>query len=502
VRDPLFLRRRMKNNIFLKYTLAFLAIMILGFSLLSGYLFLETRSYFAREREESLERGAFSLQQSFSNMITLSMKNPNTLLERDRAVLRETILSEYRSSGLHILIADATETVILSTLSDVAGVSFSQETVALLNEAAKNRSAVSSTLQGILPQGCLVRAFLLETQINSFNRKDGTVILISDGRGMEYENALLQGFTVAAMMLIVVLLILFLVITANLLRPLRLLNEAATSFAGGDFSKRLSEEEGGEITPLIRAYNQMAEKVEKNESIHQTFISNVSHDLRTPLTTIGGFVQNMQSGAIPPEKQGHYFKIILDEVNRLSRLVQTLLETSRMTAGERKYTMASMDLCELGRITLLSFERRLEEKNLDVSFECEKENLWVTADRDAIQQVIYNLMDNAIKFTPQEGFLGVTVEIQGQKAIFRVKNSGEGIPEEELSHLFDRFYKSDRSRGLDKKGMGLGLFIVKSILSAHGEEVWVESLYGSYTEFFFSLPLAAGKKGERPEKAL
>ena len=255
-------------------------------------------------------------------------------------------------------------------------------------------------------------------------------------------------------------------------------------------------------TLTIKVKHQEAVKAEsEKERMRANLLRAVSHDLRTPLTTVSGFVQNMLQGTIPQDKLPHYYKIILDEVNRLSRLVQTLLETSRMTAGERKYTFAPMDLCELGRVTILSFEKRLDEKNIEVMFFNEPEDIFVMADQDAIQQVIYNLMDNAIKFTPQEGFLGVTVEIQGQKAIFRVKNSGEGIPEEELSHLFDRFYKSDRSRGLDKKGMGLGLFIVKSILSAHGEEVWVESLYGSYTEFFFSLPLVGGKKGDRPEKA-
>jgi signal transduction histidine kinase len=276
--------------------------------------------------------------------------------------------------------------------------------------------------------------------------------------------------------------------------PLQKLNQAANAFASGDFSTRLPEEKGGEIKPLLRAFNQMAEKAEKNDLSHQTFISNVSHDLRTPLTTVSGFVQNMLEGAIPPEKQSHYLRIILDECNRLSRLVQTLLDVSRMSAGKRNYRMDTMDLCELARITLLSFEKRLESKEMEVEISFEKENLLVCADRDAIQQVIYNLTDNAIKFSPTGGTLSMGIRSRGQKAFFSLRNTGEGIPKEELPHLFDRFYKSDRSRGLDKKGMGLGLFIVKSIIDAHKEELWVESLSGSYTEFVFSLPLHSAQK--------
>jgi signal transduction histidine kinase len=155
-----------------------------------------------------------------------------------------------------------------------------------------------------------------------------------------------------------------------------------------------------------------------------------------------------------------------------------------------------MDLCELGRITLLSFEAPLEQKRLEVSFDAEPDSIFVFADRDAIQQVIYNLMDNAIKFTPEEGRFAIKVSVQEKKAIFSVENSGDGIPPEELSHLFDRFYKSDRSRGLDKKGMGLGLFIAKSIISAHSEEIWVESQMGRFTRFVFSLPLT-NQKGRK-----
>jgi signal transduction histidine kinase len=353
-----------------------------------------------------------------------------------------------------------------------------------------------STLDSFYSEERIFSVVILEKEFSEDHRQRVGAVFISvpaDASGSDAVATVARSL-IFALLLILSLCFFFLFSSyRSIVRPMQELNRAAEAFAKGDFSGRISEKGAGEITPLIRAFNQMAEKVEKNESIRQTFVSNVSHDLRTPLTTIGGFVQNMMAGAVSPEQYNRYFKIILDEVNRLSRLVQTLLETSRMTAGERKYDFCPMDLCELGRITLLSFENRLEEKELDVSFESEEDSLFVTADSDAIQQVIYNLLDNAIKFVPNQGKLAIRIFCQEKKVLFSVENSGDGIPQEELSHLFDRFYKSDRSRGLHKKGMGLGLFIVKTVIAAHGEEVWVESSVGNFTRFVFSLPQAHGK---------
>ena len=148
-----------------------------------------------------------------------------------------------------------------------------------------------------------------------------------------------------------------------------------------------------------------------------------------------------------------------------------------------------LDLCELARVTLLSFETILEELGANVRFDARPERLMVSADKDAIQRVIFNLVDNAAKFTPPEGDLFIRIREQNKKAVFSIRNTGEGIPPEELPHLFDRFYKSDRSRGLDKRGAGLGLYIAKRIIDAHGEEIWVTSQKGGWTEFVFTLSL-------------
>jgi len=179
------------------------------------------------------------------------------------------------------------------------------------------------------------------------------------------------------------------------------------------------------------------------------------------------------------------------EVHRLSRLVSSLLDLSRLQAGDRKFTMVPFDICEMARLILISFEQKIEEKRLDVVFECDEDRMQVLADRDAIYQIFYNICHNAVKFARPEGKLQIRIVTAKDKKIrVSVYNDGEGIPTEDQPMIFERFYKSDKSRGLDKTGVGLGLFISKTIITAHGEKIWVSSTPGKNCEFFFTLPRA------------
>ncbi len=482
----------MKKHLFSKYILLTVSLCLAAFLLLVTILSLYTRQFFLSSDEERLEAAARNINQTITAMMDLTGQDFDYLLTEERELLSSCVFA-LNTDGMEVFITDAMGKVVVSLQTNGKEIPSS----AMTESSAKARAGeiFESSLDGFFAKERLCRVVLLEKEFQDLHKQRVGAVFISiqSPYTQSYLNGLIRSFLAASVLILSMLLISFYLINRELARPLGLLNDAAEKFAHGDFSPRLPETGGGEMTPLLRAFNQMAQSVEENEKIRQTFVSNVSHDLRTPLTTIGGFIQNMENGAIPPEKYNHYFKIINDEVARLSRLVQTLLETSRMTAGERKYDFSPMDLCELGRITLLSFENRLIAKDLEVSFGCEAESVFVLADRDAIQQVIYNLIDNAIKFTPEKGELSISVTKRGAKAIFCVQNSGDGIPGEELKQLFDRFYKSDRSRGLDKKGMGLGLFIAKSVIDAHGEEIWVESREREFTRFFFSLPLTENK---------
>ena len=212
------------------------------------------------------------------------------------------------------------------------------------------------------------------------------------------------------------------------------------------------------------------------------------------MTTISGFIDNILVGAIPKEEQPYYLGIIKEEVRRLSRLVASLLDISRLQAGDRKFNMQSFDVCEQARLILISFEQQIDEKRLNVEFLCDDERMFVTADRDAIYQILYNICDNGVKFASEGGDFRIRIryddpsEAKRKKITVSVYNQGEGIPEEDLPFVFERFYKADKSRGLDKSGVGLGMFIAKTIIDAHNEKIWVESRHHSDCEFFFTLP--------------
>ncbi|HAA24673.1 MAG TPA: sensor histidine kinase, partial [Ruminiclostridium sp.] len=226
------------------------------------------------------------------------------------------------------------------------------------------------------------------------------------------------------------------------------------------------------------------------EKMRRDFIANISHELRTPMTSINGFIEGILDGTIPAEKQKDYLNIVKDEVKRLQRLVSDLLDIARMEAGEMTMNISTFDICEVVRIGVIYLQKELEDKNLNFRANFEREAMFVSADKDAIQRVIINLLHNAVKFTPEGGNISVTVFEAKGKAEISVSDSGEGIPEEDLPYVFDRFHKADKSRSKDKTGVGLGLYIVKNIIKAHNEYITVQSKTGEGTTFTFHLTLA------------
>ena len=312
-------------------------------------------------------------------------------------------------------------------------------------------------------------------------------------------SAFIWVFFAVTLAVLFLALVLSLVVSKKMAEPLDEMTAAARRFAHGDFSVRVREDKGtDELAALTTSFNNMADCLERSEQQRNEFIANVSHELKTPMTTIAGFADGILDGTIPKDQEDKYLATIADETRRLSRLVRHMLSLSRMKSeGSDLTKRRDFDLNELIIRTLLSFDGRTEEKHLDVQLQLPEDHMTVTADPDSITQVLYNLLDNAVKFADEGTEITISLWKQNGKAYVSVKNRGETIPADDLPLIFDRFHKSDRSRSLDRDGVGLGLYLVKSILDAHNEDIAVTSRDG-LTDFVFTLTLAKETK-QKPE---
>lgn len=281
-------------------------------------------------------------------------------------------------------------------------------------------------------------------------------------------------------------------VTNKLTKPLRIMAAATKSFSEGDFTVRVPVEGEDEIAQLAVAFNHMADSLADLESVRRSFVANVSHELKTPMMTIGGFIDGILDGTVPEEKQRQYLETVSEEVKRLSRMVKSMLSIARIEAGDTKISPTNFDINELVCRTVFAFEQKIEGKNLQV-MGLGSDEVYVYADNDLIHQVIYNLIDNAVKFCNEGGCISFSYKTEDGKVFVSVRNTGEGIAQNELPRLFDRFYKTDKSRSLDKTGVGLGLYIVQTIVNQHKGDLIVQSVEGEYTEFTFSVQAADPK---------
>ena len=274
----------------------------------------------------------------------------------------------------------------------------------------------------------------------------------------------------------------------RLVKPLRQMSAAAKSFGDGDFSIRVPVTSNDEIGQLATAFNNMADSLSGSESMNRSFVANVSHELKTPMTTIAGFIDGILDGTIPPERQSHYLHIVSDEVKRLSRLVRTMLNLSRIDNGELKLRPNDFDISETVLSTVLTFEKSIDEKKIDIRGLDTLQPMQVHGDEDLLHQVVYNLVENAVKFTNTEGYISFNVSDSIDRIVVTIENSGSGIQSDELPLVFEKFYKTDKSRSQDKNGMGLGLYLVRTIIKLHGGDISVSSVVNEYTRFSFYIP--------------
>lgn len=317
----------------------------------------------------------------------------------------------------------------------------------------------------------------------------------------DFRNSVLSIVTIAVIIVSIISFALVYMLTYQQVKPLRQMAKAAGKFAEGDFSVRVPVTSDNEVGQLAVAFNEMAGKLAISENMNRSFIANVSHELKTPMTTISGFVDGILDGTISYEEQSKYLKIVSAETKRLARLVRSMLDLSKIDSGQMKLNKQKFNLCETIFDTMLSFEHRIEDKHIEIQGLEDLYPTTVNGDADLIHQVVYNLMDNAVKFTNDGGYIRVNVSVKNKVAYVSIRNSGIGVPSDELPHIFERFYKTDKSRSFDKQGVGLGLYIVKTIIALHGGIIRAESSEGNYCNVTFTLPEACeGYKGNKNNK--
>ena len=259
-----------------------------------------------------------------------------------------------------------------------------------------------------------------------------------------------------------------------LINPLSELNNAANKLAKGEVHRRVEIKSEDEIGELGKSFNIMAESLEKVEKNRRDFISNVSHELRSPITSIKGFLAGIIDGVIPKDKEDYYLNIVYDEVKRLSRLVADLLDISAMEDGKFKLNKIEIDINVLLKLCLVNLEGKIRKKNIDVEVSLENDHQFVYGDRDRIIQVITNLIDNAVKYCKEDGLIKIDTTVKGNKVYISIYNNGPLLSDEEIRCIWNRFYKADKSR-TNKESTGLGLPIVRLILTQHGEDIWVKN---------------------------
>jgi signal transduction histidine kinase len=483
----------MSKSIFAKYIITFVIIIIVTFSMMMSIIVALTNNYSASMQQEVAKSAAksaeayielryeFSDKAEFSEFISVYQDDVAHIISSVAQNCEGIYMVLADENGRLLLYAAGSEVKYFDTPRYLA-----EETLASLKRFEP--VVINGQINGLFEISNISYAVPVITN----DEMQGSVIAVSSGSSLlNLFDTMANAIVVSSLWVMLAALIAVYFVTEMVTGPLRQMSRAAKKMAVGKFDVRIPVRGKDEVAELADSFNQMADSLENLENMRNTFMANVSHDLRTPMTTISGFIDNILVGAIPPEEQPYYLGIIKEEVRRLSRLVSSLLDISRLQAGDRKFNISSFDICETARLILISFEQMIDEKKLDVDFECDEERIFVKADKDAIYQVLYNVCDNAVKFSSIGGKYKISItlaeENKQKKVRVSVYNEGEGIPEEDLPFVFERFYKADKSRGMDKKGVGLGMFISKTIIEAHGESIFVESKKDEFCQFTFTL---------------
>ncbi len=463
------------------------SMVLLSFLMLGASFATLSYQYTIRDKKDTLEQNARYIAQFTSNSV----------IAEDGEVWRTAEFQNYLSSvakvsDSHVIVATPEGVIVYATsgsatLRQFQNVPLSRQMV----DAIVGGSFVGmTTLDGLYSETRYLVGLPITTALNGTPYLQGLVLVSASASNISgVWRDLSAILLVTALAVVLIAAIISSVTSMRQSQPIKEVAAAARQFGLGQLDVRVDVgSRRDEVGELAEAFNAMAESLSKSEQRRSEFIANVSHELKTPMTTIAGFADGILDGTIPPEQERHYLEIISSETRRLSRLVRSMLDLSRLQSDERA-AQQQFDICETLVRALVTLESKVNAKGLEVNAQLPDEPVPVWGDQDAITQVCYNLLDNAIKFSQEGGTLGLGVTAKGAKATVTISNQGADIPPEEQQLIFDRFHKTDYSRSADRDGVGLGLYIVKTILNSHKETITCTSGDG-VTKFVFTLTRA------------
>ena len=481
--------RKTISNVYFATTAILLVAGITVMGFVQMYL---SMSYFVGERKSALS----GVVQVAAKQVSLLQQGEDLpqLSEEDRDRMQQAIGIVSETSDSSLLLADAQGNVVLAAGFDQAlGAQIPRN---VLDQMAGGQKAMfdSGTLGGVYDKGQYTAGCVLTDaagQVRGYAFASSNISALNG-----YVADMFSTFILSAGLMLLISSLLSVVFTTRLTLPLRRIAEAARKFGAGDFSTRVPVEGEDEVAQLAVTFNNMAANLEAIDSSRSNFMGNIAHELRTPMTSVKGFVDGMLDGTIPPELYNHYLGVVSQEVGRLTRLIQNMLDISKLEAGEYQVNARSYDVWESITGAALAAEQRIESGKIQIQG-LVPERTMVYADPDLVHQVVYNLLHNAIMFTPVEGVIRFGVTRSGGQVTVSIWNTGPGIAPEALPFVFDRFFKEDRSRGLNTRGSGLGLHICKVLVNLSGGQIWVESQEGEWCRFSFTLPAEGAKKGRK-----
>ena len=466
-------------------------LMVLGIVLMGASEWVLFKNYFAKDRYETLDQVVGVTQRTAQYLVQQAELPEGD--ELDALSTKLEIIGESAEAYLFMTANDG-RVMIASSPDKLESLTVPEEMMEKIDASDADYYHVFGTLGGMLDG----KSYITVSEMrNEHGQPSGYLFLCSSGEQLtQFKQQFWSNFLLSACVMLLCASILTKILMRQLTDPLQKVTDAAQRFGGGDLSVRVEGVEGeGEAADLARTFNRMADNIQMNDNSRGQFMGNIAHELRTPMTTIKGFIDGILDGTIPPDMQNHYLQLVSEETGRLARLIQNMLDLSKLESGEYQVNARMFNIWETLTGVALSAEQRINDGMIDIDGLTMDEKVLVYADPDLIHQVAYNLLDNAIKFTPAGGTIRFGVERLGPEVEVSIWNSGQGVSPEALPYVFQRFYKEDQSRGLHARGAGLGLNICKVLVNLSGGQIRVESKQGEWCRFVFTLPVQPPNPG-------